>query len=713
MWRVLSVDANNPEPDSARDRHEADDDTLVKRTVPSSAYASLAGRYLIAFAVTTIAVFLQIWLAPFLGGGRYLLLIGAIVISATYGGFGPALLSIALSSAAVEYLFDLPAYARRFTSANTVQLTVIDAFMILLSWIIAAHRAETARLRDARGRDLQEMNDRIDAERRRLADIVSSVPGVVWEAQGNPGEGSQQIDYVSEHVTRMLGYSVDEWLSTPNFWLTIIHPDDREEAARQFQEHFAAGGFRTSAFRWLTKDGRAIWVESHSMVVKDAGGQPVGMRGVTLDMTARRRAEESLRFLARVSELVTSSLDARTTLETAAEAALPVLGELCVIDVIEGSTIRRAAVRHVDPSMQDAVRLLKTYDPRMDLPYGPPAAIRTGKTEVVPELPPEELAKRGNDEAHRDILRRLATRSYMTVPLIARGGTIGAVTVSSRQTNRYDTADLELAELFARRVALALENAQLHTAAVEANRAKDEFLATVSHELRTPMTATLGWVRMLLIGSLDEETTLLAVDSIDRSTRAQARLIEDILDVSSIISGKFRLEVGPVDLRDVITNAIETLRPAATAKQIAIDVALELTPPFQGAANRLQQVVWNLLSNAIKFVPRGGHIAVQLTRGESAARIVVSDDGPGIDPAFLPHVFERFQQADGGSARAHSGLGLGLAIVRHLAELHGGNATVESDGPGHGARFTVELPLHASQSDAVEQVFPVTAPPPA
>jgi signal transduction histidine kinase len=229
------------------------------------------------------------------------------------------------------------------------------------------------------------------------------------------------------------------------------------------------------------------------------------------------------------------------------------------------------------------------------------------------------------------------------------------------------------------------------------------------------MTATLGWVRMLTIGSLDEETMHLAMDSIDRSTKAQARLIEDILDVSSIISGKFRLEIAPVDLRAVITNAIETLRPAATAKQIAIDVDLDFTPLVQGDVNRLQQVVWNLLSNAIKFVPRGGHIAVQLARGEHAARIVVSDDGPGIDPAFLPHVFERFRQADSGSARAHSGLGLGLAIVRHLAELHGGSATVESDGSGHGARFTVEIPID-SQRDDVQQAFPAptqpSSPPP-
>jgi PAS domain S-box-containing protein len=654
----------------------------------------LASRYLIAIVMTVLAVLLQLWLAPMIGGGRYLMLIGAIVISATYGGFIPALLSTALTSAAVVYLFTLPAYSTRFLGrTDLIQLAIIDTFMILLSWIIAAHRAETARLRDGRGRDLEEMASRIEAERRRLADIVSSVPGVVWEAHGNPDKNSQQIDYVSEHVTRMLGYTEEEWLATPNFWLTIVHPDDREAAALHAQEHFAAGDFRTNSFRWMTKDGRAIWVESHSMVVKDKDSRAIGMRGVTLDMTARRRAEESLRFLARVSELVTSSLDAHTTLEIAAEAALPILGEMCVIDVVEGAMIRRAAVKHIDPAMHDAVRQLKTYNPRVDIHYGPPAAVRTGKPEVVNELPPQEMAKRGDDEAYRDVVRSLGTQSYMVVPLIARVGTIGAVTVSSRQKNRYDNADLELAQLFARRVALALENAQLHTAAIEANRAKDEFLATVSHELRTPMTATLGWVRMLTLGSLDDETTQLAMDSIDRSTQAQARLIEDILDVSSIISGKFRLDITPVDLRTVIVNGIETLRPAATAKQISIDVDLEDVPLVQGDGNRLQQVVWNLLSNAIKFVPRGGHITVALKRIENAARIVVSDDGPGIEPAFLPHVFERFRQADSGIARAHGGLGLGLAIVRHLAELHGGSASVESDGHGHGASFTVEIPL--------------------
>ncbi len=686
----------------------------MKTQIRPSEYGSRARGYVVALTLTAIATLLQIGFAPILDGARYLVLIGAIVITATLGGFGPALLSIALSSVAAIFFIMPPTGAFRIQNpADVVQLTLFVAFMILLAWVIARYQEETVRLRGERVQALEEMATRVEAERRRLADIVASVPGVVWEASGTPERDSQRINYVSEHVTRMLGYTVEEWLATPNFWLTIVHPDDRENAARHARDHFQTGDFRANTFRWMTKDGRAIWVESHSMVVKNEQGNAIGMRGVTLDMSARRRAEEALRFLARVSELVTSSLDMDATIQTAAAAALPILGELCVIDLLEDGQLRRAAVKHIDPSLEYAARLLQSYNPGPDLPYGAPAAIRSSTVEVVGELPPEVLAKRGSDDSHREVIARLGTQSYIVVPLIARSGTVGALTLSSRETNRYDEAAVELAGVFGRRVALAIENAQLHTLAVEANRAKDEFLATVSHELRTPMTATLGWVRMLTIGSLDEETVKIALDAIDRSTQARARLIEDILDVSSIISGKFRLEVGPVDLGTVITNAIDTLRPAATAKQITIEIEFEFAPRVTGDADRLQQIVWNLVSNAIKFVPRGGHIGVGLHRGSDAARIVVSDNGPGIDPAFLPHVFERFRQGDSGIDRAHGGLGLGLAIVRHLAELHGGSVSVASDGLGHGVTFTVELPLAPAQraGENQELPFPMLTPP--
>ena len=227
----------------------------------------------------------------------------------------------------------------------------------------------------------------------------------------------------------------------------------------------------------------------------------------------------------------------------------------------------------------------------------------------------------------------------------------------------------------------------------KAARAKDEFLATLSHELRTPMTAILGWSK-LLDDDLDEETRRSAVEAIQKSGKAQAQLIDDLLDVSRITSGKMRIEPKPTDLVPIARAALDAVAPAAEAKGVAIDFepAAEKIS-VRGDANRLQQVIWNLLSNAVKFTSRGGRVRLTVSASEREAVLAVTDSGQGIDPAFLPHVFERFRQADSSTTRSHTGLGLGLAIVRHLVELHGGTVMAESDGIGKGARFTARLPL--------------------
>ena len=234
--------------------------------------------------------------------------------------------------------------------------------------------------------------------------------------------------------------------------------------------------------------------------------------------------------------------------------------------------------------------------------------------------------------------------------------------------------------------------------AEEANRIKDEFLATLSHELRTPLNAILGWAQVLRSGKVDEATTTRALEAIERNSRAQAQLISDLLDVSRIITGKLRLELKPLDLSSIIEAALESVRPAADAKSIRLRVIMDRgIGPLVGDPDRLQQVVWNLLSNAIKFTPQGGSMEVQLRRpGDATARmaeIMVSDTGPGIRPDFLPYVFDRFRQAESSTTRAHGGLGLGLSIVRHLVELHGGTVGVESTGEGQGSTFFVRLPI--------------------
>ncbi len=248
----------------------------------------------------------------------------------------------------------------------------------------------------------------------------------------------------------------------------------------------------------------------------------------------------------------------------------------------------------------------------------------------------------------------------------------------------------------------------------EANRAKDEFLATLSHELRTPLTPVLGWVSLLKTGGAlsDPATLTQGLDAIERNARLQARLVDDLLDISRAVSGKLRIEWEPVDLCGVVESAIETVRADAVAGGVELVVDLQGCPlVVQGAPVRLQQIVWNLLSNAVKFTPRGGRVGVRAWKAGGEARIAVSDTGIGIPPEFLPHVFDRFRQADGSTTRLYGGLGLGLAIVRALTELHGGWVRAESEGPERGSCFTLGIPRAvAAPEEAVEERGEESAP---
>jgi PAS domain S-box-containing protein len=236
---------------------------------------------------------------------------------------------------------------------------------------------------------------------------------------------------------------------------------------------------------------------------------------------------------------------------------------------------------------------------------------------------------------------------------------------------------------------------RLYRIAQDANRAKDEFLATLSHELRTPLTSIMGWAEMLSLGMLDEQARRHAVEVIEKSARSQAQLIADLLDVSRISAGRLRLDVRPVELRPVVEAAADVVRPAADARSIRLDLKFDPRSccKVSGDPDRLQQVVWNLLSNAVKFTPEGGRVSVRTVATGNQAEITVTDTGAGIGPEFLPHVFDRFRQAESHMTRAHGGLGIGLSIVRNLVELHGGTVRAESEGEGRGATFRVRLPL--------------------
>jgi signal transduction histidine kinase/CheY-like chemotaxis protein len=358
------------------------------------------------------------------------------------------------------------------------------------------------------------------------------------------------------------------------------------------------------------------------------------------------------------------------------------------------------AVEHTDPAKLELARELeRRYPPSLSEQEGVAKVIRTGEPEIYPNVPEELIALVARDSEHLKILRGLGLRSALVVPLSIQGRVMGAISLVSAESGRtYSRSDLPFVEDLAHRAALAIENARLYREAQEVNRLKDEFLATLSHELRTPLTAVLGWTRLLGTGQLDEATAKRAIETIERNAQSQVQLIDDILDVSRVIRGKLRLNVRPVELATVIETAVDSVRPAAEAKGIRLQVVLDRRAgPVSGDPDRLQQVVWNLLSNAIKFTPKDGRVQVLLARADSQLEVTISDSGQGIAQEFLPYVFDRFRQADPTTTRTHGGLGLGLAIVRHMVELHGCTVRAESRGAGSGATFRIRLPLLAMQ----------------
>ena len=420
------------------------------------------------------------------------------------------------------------------------------------------------------------------------------------------------------------------------------------------------------------------------------------------------RSNERLQLLAQSGDLLSSTLDYELTLRNVARVGLPALADYCLFALIEGNDVR-AIVGDEDEAEAQA---------RLDAWRGPApqpgsawvSALAAARAELHPAIDDHVRAGRAGGPEHLRALADLDARSMVSVPLVARDQVLGALTFCfARSGRRHAPQDVELALELARRAAMAVENARLHRAAQEAiaraheanrlseqaNRAKDEFLGVVSHELRTPLNAILGWSQ-LLRGDKAISPAILTkgVAVIERNARAQVKLIEDILDVSRIISGKLRLDRVPLDLDATLRAAIEVIRPAADAKGVTLQPGGSIGVTVSGDPDRLQQVLWNLLSNAVKFTPAGGRVEVEVERVARSVRVTVSDSGKGIEADFLPHVFERFRQADSSTTRRHGGLGLGLAIVRHVVELHGGSVRALSGGHNRGSSFVIKLPLY-------------------
>nr|WP_228052216.1 ATP-binding protein [Nodosilinea sp. LEGE 07298] len=457
-------------------------------------------------------------------------------------------------------------------------------------------------------------------------------------------------------------------------------------------------------------DRRPGYYNVYYLPTVDSNQRVERLLAYVVDVTDRVKLEHAQQYLSEASAVLASSLDYQTTLEQVAQLTVPTLADWCTVHIVEeNGTIDQIAVAHVDPAkLEWAYQIRDRYPLDTNAERGAALTLRTGQSDFVPEIPDRLLVHAAKDPEHLEILRQVGFSSVMTVPLRSQDRVIGVISfISAESGRRYTAADLQLAEELAHRASLAIENAQLYQAAQRdrtkaeaANRIKDEFLAILSHELRSPLNPILGWARLLRSRKMDATKTDQALETIERNAQLQAQLIEDLLDVSRILQGKLTLNIAPVNLVTTIEAATEIVRLAAEAKRIHIQTTLEaIAGQVLGDTNRLQQVIWNLLSNAVKFTPAGGQVAVTLEQVDTYAQIQVRDTGKGIHPDFLPHVFDYFRQEDGTTTRQFGGLGLGLAIVRQLTELHGGLVWADSPGQNLGATFTVRLPLNLERQD--------------
>ena len=413
-----------------------------------------------------------------------------------------------------------------------------------------------------------------------------------------------------------------------------------------------------------------------------------------------QRTTERFKFLSEASALLGSTLDYELLLNNLTKLLVPSIADWCSVELLQPDrSLKQIAVAHQNPEkVKWAWELRKKFPLDQNAPSGPPLVSKTGKSQLIAVITKEMLVAAAINTEHAEIITNIGFKSYICSPIRARGKILGTLTlVSTEESNRtYTQADLHLAEDLADRAGAAVENAQLYKEASQLNRVKDEFLATLSHELRTPLNVILGHAEILSSESqqMTGEQIQQSIDAIFRNAKTQTGLIDDLLNVSSIITGKVSYKPTEVVPDEVVRNIVDSLKKTALAKDVKLNLDTSGAPKNVFAdATRLHQIIWNLISNAIKFTPAAGKVNVVLSHTEKSWEICVTDTGRGIDPDFLPYVFDRFRQEDASTTRRYGGLGLGLSIVRHLTELHGGYVVAESKGKDHGSTFKVTLPL--------------------
>jgi signal transduction histidine kinase/PAS domain-containing protein len=521
-----------------------------------------------------------------------------------------------------------------------------------------------------------------------------------------------------------------------------LHPDDREPTRAAIARSIESREPYDVDYRTVSVDGtKQKWIRAVGRAFFDATGHPVRFDGVTVDVTARKATEEALRRhveggagVSSVNLALATATDTDVIVQTATDAGTKATG--AAFGAFFYNVVKPSGEQYMLYTLSGVPRSAfeKFPMPRNTAVFAPTfngeGVVRSADITQDPRYG-HNAPRRGMPEGH------LPVRSYLAVPVKSRSGeVVGGLFFGHPQPGVFDDESERFAVGVAAQAAIAIDNARLYAqlrhanqqrqalleseqaarvALEQAGRLKDDFLATLSHELRTPLNAILGWTHLLRRNPDDAVATARGIEVIERNARVQTQLIADLLDISRITSGKLRLDVQRVELPAVIDAALEVVRPAAEAKGVRVQTVIEpIGVAVHGDPNRLQQIMWNLVANAVKFTPKGGRVQVVLARVNSHVEIRVSDTGEGIAAEFLPHIFERFTQANSSPSREHTGLGLGLALVKQLVEMHGGKVRAASDGVGRGATFIVDLPLaivHGSAEPAGVHPRAFTAPP--
>src|SRR6266516_808318 len=547
--------------------------------------------------------------------------------------------------------------------------------------------------------EIRKLNVELQSERDFISTVLDTADSIIVVLNAE-----QKIIQASRAFERILGYSL------------------AEVQGRTLDSFFGSAGpspdLSQAENYWMSRDGTPRLIAWSRTVLNGKDGGPNHFVITGNDITERKRAEEQREqlirgeaarleaeaaerrsaFLAEASTMLASTLDYEKTLVNISRLAIPTFAEWCFVYLAQGNEISSALIAHADVEKEHVARQFEIRLEDLSSTTLPVVRVfETGIPELFSDIHEEELKDTLKDERKFEALTQLGIRSAVVVPMPGRHTVLGVIGFVSPKPNRYGSAELFFAQELARHISFALENARLYREAQEANRAKDEFLATLSHELRTPLHAILGWTQIVRAKRLDEVTTARAFEAIERNAKAQAELVEDMLDVSRIITGRLRLELQAVELSSAVEGALDSVRPAAEAKGVRLEYMLDPNAGvISGDPHRLQQIVWNLLSNAVKFTPAGGLVRVNLDRLDGEVKLTVRDTGKGISPQFLPYVFDRFRQAEIMISRTSGGLGLGLSIARHLVELHGGVIEASSEGEGCGATFTVTFPFRES-----------------